>query len=472
MVPGASAAESPYKIDTRENIIDSSRTLAYDLIKFYNGNESGEIPGLLPGPPTEENGDYYWWEGGVYWATYIDYFRLTGDTTYNDLVTQGMLHQTGPNNDFMPPNATVSMGNDDQCFWAIAAMSAAENEFPNPPSGSPQWLDLAKAVFFTQADPSRNDDTCGGGLRWQILPFNVGYNFKNSASNACFFNLAARLARFTGNDTYAAHAASTYDWLTQVGFIDNQTHAVYDGGHTEKNCTDINKAQFSYNSAFLVEGAAFMYNLTTNNEWKTRTDALVNATLSFFFPDDVAFELPCEGKRNRCTTDMYAFKGLTHRGLAAAAQVAPYTAEVILPVLKTSAKAAVGQCTGGDSGRACGFYWSEGEYVEPESSTGVGEQMSVLLAVTGLLVDGAAVGPVTADTKTTAGGGSGTEGAGSGNGTSTAGGGGGGGAGGSSTTGGSSSSTETAKSAAAEQARVGGVLIAAVVGLGVWVVSL
>ena len=35
---------------------------------------------------------------------------------------------------------------------------------------------------------------------------------------------------------------------------------MYDGGHVQANCTDINKAQFSYNSAILLQGSAFMYN--------------------------------------------------------------------------------------------------------------------------------------------------------------------------------------------------------------------
>lgn len=29
------------------------------------------IPGILPGPPTEYKGDYYWWEGGAMMGTYI-----------------------------------------------------------------------------------------------------------------------------------------------------------------------------------------------------------------------------------------------------------------------------------------------------------------------------------------------------------------------------------------------------------------
>lgn len=35
---------------------------------------------------------------------------------------------------------------------------------------------------------------------------------------------------------------------------------IYDGGHVEFNCTDINKAQFSYNNGVFLLGAAYMYN--------------------------------------------------------------------------------------------------------------------------------------------------------------------------------------------------------------------
>lgn len=36
----------------------------------------------------------------------IEYWYYTGDTTYNDVVMQGLLAQVGPNNDYMPPNQT------------------------------------------------------------------------------------------------------------------------------------------------------------------------------------------------------------------------------------------------------------------------------------------------------------------------------------------------------------------------------
>lgn len=36
----------------------------------------------------------------------IEYWYYTGDTTYNAVVTQGLLAQVGPDNDYMPPNQT------------------------------------------------------------------------------------------------------------------------------------------------------------------------------------------------------------------------------------------------------------------------------------------------------------------------------------------------------------------------------
>jgi mannan endo-1,6-alpha-mannosidase len=44
-----------------------------------------------------------------------------------------------------------------------------------------------------------------------------------------------------------------------VGFIDDD-YRIYDGGHVQQNCTDINRAQFSYNNGVFLLGAAYMYN--------------------------------------------------------------------------------------------------------------------------------------------------------------------------------------------------------------------
>src|ERR1700722_18854444 len=98
-------------------------------------------------------------------------------------------------------------------FWGMAAMSAAETNFQNPPANQPQWLALAQAVYNTQANPERHDDTCNGGMRWQIPFTNTGYDYKNSISNGIFINLGARLAIYTGNASYTDWVEKTWNWI-------------------------------------------------------------------------------------------------------------------------------------------------------------------------------------------------------------------------------------------------------------------
>lgn len=192
----AQSASATLQVDltSPDSIKAATSSIAYNLMStWYKGNQSGQIPGLLPGP-------YYWWEAGAMFGSLIDYWYYTGDTTYNDNIMQAMLFQVGPDDNYMPPNQSKSLGNDDQAFWGISAMMAAEEKFPNPPKDKPQWLALAQAVFNSQA-LRWDSSTCGGGLRWQIYTFNNGYNYKNSISNGCFFNLAARLGAYTKNQT-------------------------------------------------------------------------------------------------------------------------------------------------------------------------------------------------------------------------------------------------------------------------------
>ncbi|KAL1877461.1 hypothetical protein Daus18300_002448 [Diaporthe australafricana] len=396
-LPGAAAE---LKVDSHDAIVESSRSLAKDMMAFYHGDDPGEIPGLLPGPPPA--GDFYWYSGASFFGTYLDYWHLTGDDSYEDVITKALLFQVGPYNDYMPMNWTPSMGNEDQCFWGSAALLAAEYEIPTP-EGSPRWIDLAENVWRTQADPIRHDDTCGGGLRWQIPLMNNGYDWKQTFSNGCFLNMGARLARFTGNSTFADYSEETWNWLTGVGFVDTETWAVYDGANVDNNCTDISKFQWSYNAAVLTQGAAFMYNYTNGSDvWRERADKLSDAVLETFFPDGIAYEAACEGQET-CTTDMLFMKGYTHRWLSSATQVAPFLADKLLPVLRTSAEAGAKQCIeeSSDDGAAshrCSFYWRNDTFVEPEGKygpSGVAEGLDVLAAVSSLLIAEAAA-PATA----------------------------------------------------------------------------
>ncbi|KAI0169949.1 mannan endo-1,6-alpha-mannosidase [Hypoxylon sp. FL1284] len=379
-------------LDDQDSIKQAAALVAKDLLTFYHGDEPGMVPGILPGPPPD--GDYYWWQGGAMWGTLIDYRHASGDKQFDDIISQALLFQVGPNEDFMPPNWTASMGNDDQAFWALSAMLATEVGYTNPPPDQAQWLSLAQAVFNEQTHEDRRvaSGNCQWGLRWQVYPSNNGYNYINTIANACYFNIGSRLARYTDNSTYADLATKTWDIIQRLGYISKEWD-VYDGAHLP-DCTDINKAQFSYNAAMLLQGAAFMYNHTNDQIWKDRVDSLLDRTLEVFFPPpkNIAFEPSCEP--GNCNADMESFKGYTARWLGTVMQLIPETHDKIYPILKTSAEAAVKQCTGGDNGRFCGFHWSTGVF---DGKVGAGQQMDVLGTLTALLAP-QTPGPLTNNT--------------------------------------------------------------------------
>jgi mannan endo-1,6-alpha-mannosidase len=143
-------------------------------------------------------------------------------------------------------------------FWGLAAMLAAELQFPDRPDGY-SWLALAQGVFNTQV--ARWDTTkCGGGLRWQIFPYQAGYTMKNSISNGGLFQLAARLARYTGNQTYYDWAEKVWDWSASTPLLNTKTWNVADSTTMEDNCTSQGDNQWSYNYGTYLMGAAYMWN--------------------------------------------------------------------------------------------------------------------------------------------------------------------------------------------------------------------
>lgn len=342
-------------------------------MSYYVGNQYGQTPGILPGP-------YYWWEAGAMWGAMIDYWHYTNDTTYNDLTMQGLQWQVGPHNDFMPPNASASLGNDDQAFWGMAAMAAAEYKFPNPLQSQPSWLSLAQAVFNEQMG-RWDTQYCNGGIRWQIYQI-TGYDLKNTISNGCFFNLASRLARYTNDDLYAQWAEKAWNWLWDIGLID-KNYNVYDNTEADRlNCTTIDHTQWSYNAGTLLMGASTMWNYTQSDVWKNRTSNLLSTIVFDYFPDGIMKDV-CE-QHNACNVDQHSFKAYLSRWMAATTQMAPFTYDIIAPLLLSSAKAACAQCTGAPTGNVCGLKWYlNGTW---DGTAGVGQQMAALEVVLGTMV--------------------------------------------------------------------------------------
>lgn len=363
-------------LSSQQSIQQAASQAAAGMMQHYTGNRPGDVPGNLPQP-------YYWWEAGAMFGALIDYQYFTGDKQYSDVIMEAMLHQvSSPDNVFQPANQTRTLGNDDQAFWAMAALSAAENRFPNPPPASGvSWLTSVQGVFNLQA-ARWNTDTCGGGLKWQIFAFNAGYNYKNTISNGCFFNIGSRLAVYTGNHSYAEWAEKTWNWAQSIGLFDAK-YNFYDGSDDNINCTELDKHQWSYNAGTFLVGAANMYNFTGGSDvWKQRIEGIIG-NLQVFLQNNIMFEATCEDA-GACNVDQRSFKAYFARWIAMTIVRAPFTKSALKPILEASAQAAAATCTGGQDGNQCGLNWRTGAF---DGSTGVGEQMAVLEVIQSNLVD-------------------------------------------------------------------------------------
>ncbi|CEL03842.1 Putative Endo mannanase, GH76 family [Aspergillus calidoustus] len=384
------SAISALQIDLNDldTIKDAASKTAYGSMLWYSGNETGQIPGSFPEK---------WWEGSALFMSLILYWHYTGDSQYNDLIVQGMQWQAG-NGDYMPSNYSSYLGNDDQFFWGCAAMTAAEVNFPEDDNENAySWLSLAQGVFNSQIARWDNQH-CGGGLRWQLYPYQAGYVMKNSISNGGLFQLAARLARYTTNDTYADWATKIWDWSASSPLLDTKTWNVADSTDLNDNCTTQGNNQWSYNYGTYLIGAAYMYNYTEKAEWKTAVDGLLGKLLDTFFPDQygggkVFAEFLCEAKE-LCNYNEILFKGIVSSWLTFVSLIVPETYDQIYPKLQTSAQAAALSCSGMDN-NTCGVRWYESKW---DGWVGMEEQIIATDILSSVLVSEKKVAPLSSTT--------------------------------------------------------------------------
>ena len=113
ILPLGAVAQLDLDTSSTQSIKSTAKSIATNLMKIYTDfkNIPGVgIPGMLPAP-------YYWWEAGGMWGVFLAYWHTTGDDSFNHLIEEAMQFQVGPDDDYMPPNQTKSLGNDDQSFW-------------------------------------------------------------------------------------------------------------------------------------------------------------------------------------------------------------------------------------------------------------------------------------------------------------------------------------------------------------------
>ena len=95
------------------------------------------------------------------------------------------------------------------------------------------------------------------------------------------------------------------------------------------------------------------------------------------------YEVACEPS-GKCNVDQRSFKAYLSRWMGSTMQMAPFTADFIMPKLKASAVAAAQQCTGGATKDVCGIKWNIG--ANDGTPGGFGEQMCALSVIQANLI--------------------------------------------------------------------------------------
>ncbi|KAJ5811873.1 endo mannanase GH76 family [Penicillium riverlandense] len=326
-------------IDNEQSIKNAAATAAFNTLVNYTGNQTGQIPGYIRGG---------WWEGGALFQTMIQYWYFTGDTSNNAAVSQSMYWQRGSGDDFMPANWSSFLTNSDQMAWGLAAMTAAELGYPQE-SSMPSWVSLA--------------EDCGGLLQ-----------------------LAARLARFEKNDHYyLGWAEKVWEWSEQVSLVDTKSGKIADMISTANDCKTVSDLQWTYTYGLYLGGAAYMYNVTGKQTWKTNLDGLLQTTFDTFFPKayggNIMSETACE-LEDTCNSSEDIYKGLLASDLLFVSIVAPYIADNITSRLRGSAVAAAKSCTGGNNNTLCGQRWYDSKW---NGTATMGDQMSAVNIFTAAL---------------------------------------------------------------------------------------
>ena len=377
-------------VNSIPSITSVASTIASGLFRYHNpSSTAGDFNQPQP---------WFWWLSGNGWNGLLDHTIYTNTTTYIPSFLTAMSKNIGPNKDFVPPEQVHYEANDDQMYWVYNSLTALEYNFtalPCIPSDSTNgdclnsWLAISTNAFNLFVKRWNADSTtCGGGLKWQYRTSEGGYYYKNAVTNGGFFQVAARLARYTQNQTYADWAVKIWDWSTRVKIVSDSFH-VYDGTWDDngRNCSGVSGDEWSYNIASYMHGAANMYAFTKGDAiWQARVQGLVGAANQTFFgpvsgAEGIMFERKCEFAGN-CGTDQTSFKSSLSRWMGKTAVLVPDQREGILELLRKSAKGAAAACSGNGIS-ACGMKWYTGGF---DGQTDFGTELSALEGVQSLLV--------------------------------------------------------------------------------------
>ncbi|EHA19366.1 CAZyme family GH76 [Aspergillus niger] len=310
------------------------------------------------------------------YSTLIPFWNLTGNDTYNELISKRMYSMAG----LELGDSWAESDNDtnmNHAAWALGAVTAAEMDFPAD-SSKESWLFYAGQAQGTLSSTFAFSNICDGGLEISNVDIEeTNKSMKDALSNGEFLQLSARLAYLTTGDnqsSYVADAVKIWDWCVDNDMVVESNWTInylVTNTTASGNCTAMatNNGEYTYIYGLYMSAAAYMYNVTGAATWEKRAKGMLNTIMNMFVDDGVIQELgmemsPDAGFSGSTWDDdtAYALKGLLASCLAVVTHLMPETVDTIEPLLQNTAKAVAKQCSGMSNGTVCGSDWTKSTY--------------------------------------------------------------------------------------------------------------
>lgn len=271
------------------------------MMRFYD-RESGRWDPEAP-----------WWQSGNALQALLDYMDKTGDRRLMGAVKNTIAQQRKPL-PWWPEGGGEFRADstDDTGWWALAMVRMYDL------TRDRQYLDIAKLdeAYIRQYW----DDTCGGGVWWDI----PGKSYKNAISLELYFSVLASLHnRIPGDRVYLARAREAWTWFQRSGMI-NGENLVNDGLTTQSGgCASNGGTTWTYNQGVVLGGLSELYKATHDRSLLVSARRIADAVVKSprLSPDGILSE-PCEAG-GTCNADQASFKGIFARNLAELDRVLP-----------------------------------------------------------------------------------------------------------------------------------------------------
>ncbi|RAK98141.1 glycoside hydrolase family 76 protein [Aspergillus ibericus CBS 121593] len=305
---------------------------------------------------------------GMLYMSLIPYWNATKNTTYNEHIIARMHNQS--DTIYSGVWEEVDVLTSEFVAWGLAAVTAAEVDFPGTPSNS-SWLAYAKKVAYTLDLTIDQGSVCHGGL-YDDESDEHGTQF-DWFDNGAYFQLVSRIAAASsGSDqgTYAEYADSAWSWSETNGMVNTTAWSVSEMVSNKtanaSSCAATSTSRWTWAYGLYLSGAAHMYQATKSEVWLNRTEGLLNSTLDTFFINDILVEVGSDssslGTAEQSTLSALPFKGFLALCLASVANLMPDWADRITPLLADTAVAVAEQCNGTSNHTVCGSDWGESTY--------------------------------------------------------------------------------------------------------------